>query len=236
MPREKIFHFKQFSVVNDKTAMKVGTDGVLLGAWCNVLNAHHVLDVGTGCGVVALMIAQRMPTAVIKGIDIDNDAIDEARHNFACCPWGERLTASVADFTEYNDANLYDLIVSNPPFFTNGVIAPNQQRAMARHATSLSLEQLVAGANRQLTENGVLAIITPADAELDVKRVVVENGMWIGRITRVVPVDGAAPKRFLWEISKTEVGMVSDTLVIETSHHEYTQQYIALTRDYYLNM
>lgn len=216
--------------------MKVGTDGVLLGAWCDVTSVHRVLDVGTGCGVIALMVAQRSPDAVIHAIDIDRDAIDEARQNFAGSPWGERLSATVADFANFDDENRYDLIVSNPPFFTNGVLAPDQQRATARHNTSLTFQQLIAGASRLLSDEGILAIITPADAVMDVRRSVVEKGMWLRRVTTVVPVEGAAPKRMLWEISKTQVDTACDTLVIETPSHEYTQQYITLTRDFYLKM
>ena len=98
MAREKVFRFKQFSVLNDKTAMKVGTDGMLLGVWCDVSNAHRVLDVGTGCGLISLMVAQRKPNAIIHGIDIDEGAIAEARHNFIQSPWSSRLSAEVADF------------------------------------------------------------------------------------------------------------------------------------------
>ena len=118
--REKIFRFKQFEVVNDRTAMKVGTDGVLLGAWCPVAEARRVLDVGTGCGVIALMVAQRNRQALIEGIDIDQDSIAEARLNFANSPWNNRLTAIEGDFNDMDGDARYDLIVSNPPYFTNG--------------------------------------------------------------------------------------------------------------------
>ena len=126
MGREKVFKFKQFAVLNDRTAMKVGTDGVLLGAWCPVEGARRVLDVGTGCGVIALMVAHRNTDAVIDAIDIDHDAIDEATLNFANSPWSERLTAIEGDFNNLNTAVGYDLIVSNPPYFTDSLLPPDE--------------------------------------------------------------------------------------------------------------
>ena len=129
MAREKKFRFKQFEVLNDRTAMKVGTDGVLLGAWCPVEGMTRVLDVGTGCGVIALMVAQRNNGALIEGIDVDEGAIDEAKLNFAASPWSERLTARLQDFNVLDVEESYDLIVSNPPYFTNGVLPTGDARS-----------------------------------------------------------------------------------------------------------
>ena len=129
MTREKIFRFKQFGVLNDKTAMKVGTDGVLLGAWCDVAGARRVLDVGTGCGLIALMVAQRNKGAAVTAIDIDDEAVGEARINIARSPWSDRVEALCVDFNDFAAQEPYDLIVSNPPFFTEDVMAAHDGAA-----------------------------------------------------------------------------------------------------------
>lgn len=233
MAREKIFKFKHFDVLNDKTAMKVGTDGVLLGAWCDVANAHRVLDVGTGCGLIALMVAQRNASAVIHGIDIDRDAVAEARHNFSQSPWETRLSADVADFNHFVDGS-YDLIVSNPPFFNNGVLPPSSSRNLARHTTSLTLEALLKHSRDLLSPGGAIAIITPADVELAVRRYIVKQGMGLRRFTRVVPVAGAPVKRLLWEMVIGDADTVDETLTITDTNRAYTSDYRDLTGDFYL--
>lgn len=236
MAREKIFRFKQFSVLNDRTAMKVGTDGVLLGAWCDVEGVRHVLDVGTGCGVIALMIAQRNSDAVIEGIDIDQAAIDEAIVNFKRSPWSERLTASVQDFNDMEGEARFDLIVSNPPFFTNGVLPSGDSRTLARHTQSLTYSQLIHGASRLLTTDGSLALISPTDAEGDIIQASAFASLPVRRATRVIPVDGAMPKRTLWLLSRHEQPYREDTVTIAHSDGSFTEQYATLTRPFYLKM
>ena len=234
MAREKIFHFKQFSVLNDLTAMKVGTDGVLLGAWCTVSGARRVLDVGTGSGLIALMIAQRNGRALIHGIDIDVNAIGEARHNFDSSPWASRLSAELADFNHY-DGGKYDLIVSNPPFFTNGVLPPNASRNYARHTTTLSLEALLNRSRHMLAPSGMIAIITPVEVELTVRRCLVALGLGLCRLTRVFPVDGAPAKRLLWELVVGDACTVESTLTIAGPNRAYSDEYKTLTGDFYLD-
>lgn len=236
MPREKIFRFKQFSVVNDLTAMKVGTDGVLLGAWCEVEDARRVLDVGTGCGVIALMIAQRNSQAIIHGIDIDENAVAEASTNFSNSPWSDRLTSQTVDFNQFESQEKYDLIVSNPPFFTNGVLPPDLKRNHARHTTTLSISQLIKKSSELLSRHGSIAMITPIESETEIKRCVVENNLWIKRLTQVSPIEGTPAKRLLWQISANEVPLNIDQLAIETQDHNFTSQYISLTREFYLKM
>ena len=236
MGREKVFRFKQFAVVNDRTAMKVGTDGVLLGAWCPVEGARHVLDVGTGCGVIALMVAQRNSDALITGIDIDHDAIEEASLNFERSPWKDRLTAIECDFNDMAANTRYDLIVSNPPYFTNGILPTGDARTTARHTASLSYDQLIKGAACLLNDNGMVALITPTDAE----GVIIEASSFaslpVRHMTRVIPVEGAAPKRTLWLLSRRSIPYLEDTLTIAYSDGTFTSQYIALTGAFYLKM
>ena len=236
MGREKVFRFKQFAVVNDRTAMKVGTDGVLLGAWCPVEGARRVLDVGTGCGVIALMVAQRNSDALIEGIDIDNAAIEEASLNFARSPWAERLTANVADFNGLAGRNRYDLIVSNPPYFTNGVLPTGDARTVARHTASLTYLQLIEGAARLLSDDGLLALITPTDAEGDIIEAATFASLPVRQVTRVIPVEGAQPKRTLWILTRHDMPYREDTLTIAHSDGTFTSEYIALTGAFYLKM
>lgn len=236
MAREKTFRFKRFAVVNDRTAMKVGTDGVLLGAWCPVGEARRVLDVGTGCGVIALMVAQRNGQALIEGIDIDPGAIEEATLNFAASPWGDRLTAQMLDFNKLEGTERYDLIVSNPPYFTDSLLPPDAARSQARHTHSLSYAQLIDGASQMLTEQGVLAFISPTDAETAIIEAVAFAAMSVQRMTRVIPVEGAPAKRTLWLLSQQNGPCQTDTLTIAHNDGTFTSEYRALVGDFYLKM
>ena len=237
MAREKLFRFKQFAVLNDRTAMKVGTDGVLLGAWCPVEGARRVLDVGTGCGVIALMVAQRNHQAVIDAIDIDHDAIEEATINFDRSPWHDRLTATVRDFnTPSNDVHRYDLIVSNPPYFTNGVLPSGEARTVARHTHTLTYTQLIVGALALLTQDGILALVSPTTAEHDVIEAATFASLPVTMMTRVIPVDGAPPKRLLWQLSRRDVPFQENELTIAHTDGTFTSEYVALTGAFYLKM
>ena len=236
MGREKVFRFKQFEVINDLTAMKVGTDGVLLGAWCPVVGARCVLDVGTGCGVIALMIAQRSEDAIILGIDINPDAIGEASVNFAKSPWHERLTARECDFNDMGQNELFDLIVSNPPYFNNGVLPTGETRTLARHTHMLTYRQLIEGASHLLNNEGMLALISPTDAEGDIIETATFASLPVRRLTRVIPVEGANPKRTLWLLSRLNIPYREDSLTIAHRDGSFTSEYVALTGDFYLKM
>lgn len=237
MAREKIFRFKQFEVLNDRTAMKVGTDGVLLGAWCPVEGARRVLDVGTGCGVIALMIAQRNSQATICGIDIDHDAVEEAAINFANSPWSSRLTACECDFNcRQEHAGQYDLIVSNPPYFIDSLLPPDAARTMARHTQTLTYGQLIEGASRLLTDDGTLALISPTEAESAIIEAATFASLPVRRLTRVISKLGSAPKRILWTLSRYSTDFVEDTLTISKPDGTFTEEYVALTGAFYLKM
>lgn len=235
MGREKVFRFKQFAVLNDRTAMKVGTDGVLLGAWCPVAGARHVLDVGTGCGVIALMIAQRNHEAVITGIDIDYNAVQEATLNFERSPWSDRLTAVEGNFNDMSTSG-FDVIVSNPPFFTNGVLPAGDARIAARHTQSLTYRQLIEGAARLLSSHGALALISPTDAEGEIIEAATFATLPVRQVTHVIPVDGALPKRTLWLLTPRDIAYHEDTVTIANRDGTFTQEYIELTGDFYLKM
>ena len=235
--REKVFRFKQFSVLNDKSAMKVGTDGVLLGAWTDVTGAKKVLDIGTGTGLIALMIAQRS-NAEITGVEIDHDAACEAEHNFAVSSWQNRLNVVEKNFIEYVETckEKYDIIVSNPPYFVNSLECSDEKRLQARHTGTLSYEQLIKGAASLLAENGSICLITPIEVE-DLLNSIVEGArLYICKKVYVSSVVGGAAKRILWQISRRKESCAVDSFSIEISRHVYTDEYIALTKEYYLKM
>lgn len=236
MGRENIFRFKQFAVLNDRTPMKVGTDGVLLGAWCPVEAARQVLDVGTGCGVIALMIAQRAEFAHIDGIDIEHDAIVEASVNFSRSPWSKRLTAREVDFNSIVGQESYDLIVSNPPYFSDSLLPRDESRSMARHGLTLSYSQLVEGASHMLTPEGSLALISPTSAEASIIEAATFASLPVRHMTRVIPVKGGAPKRTLWRLTRRTLPCIEDTITIAHTDGSFTHEYTALTRPFYLKM
>ena len=237
MGREKTFRFKQFAVLNDRTAMKVGTDGVLLGAWCPVAGAARVLDVGTGCGVIALMIAQRNDSALIEGIDIDPEAIGEALLNIENSPWSDRVTAHEADFNHLKASEPFDLIVSNPPYFTDSLLPTDESRMLARHTRALTYGQLINGASRLLTRDGILAMISPTDAEADIIEAATFASLPVRVKTSVIPVEGAAPKRILWQLSRCEaLAFRENVLTIARHDGTFTREYIDLVGAFYLKM
>ena len=236
MGREKVFRFKRFAVRNDLAAMKVGTDGVLLGAWCPVEGARRVLDVGTGCGVIALMIAQRNSGAIIEAIDIEHNAVAEASLNFSNSPWADRLTAIHVDYNRLGDGKRYDLVVSNPPYFSNGVLPTGDARVQARHTGSLTYRQLIDGAVRLLSDGGLLAFISPIEAEGEVLEASAFASLPVRRIARVIPVEGAEPKRTLWVLSRRDIPYREDVLTIAHGDGTFTREYIALTSAFYLRM
>lgn len=239
MAREKTFRFKRFEVVNDKAAMKVGTDGVLLGAWCNVAGARRVLDVGTGCGVIALMVAQRNSETQIDAVEIDKDSADEAALNFSRSPWTDRLHVEHVDFNDFAThagVGVYDLIVSNPPFFSNGILPPEASRMSARHTQNLTYGQLLNNAGKLLADGGKIALITPFDNIKEIIEECVFNNLNISRKIDVISVVGLPPKRVLWELVNYHCSMHESELVIEASPGVFSDEYVALCKDFYLKM
>lgn len=222
----------------DHSAMRVNTDGVLLGAWCQVDGARRVLDVGTGCGVIALQVAQRNAEAQVLAIDIDEGAVTDATQNFAASAWSARLEARLADFNELalGEKEAFDLIVSNPPYFSDGVLPPEQSRRMARHGVTLNYAQLMSGAKRLLSATGILAMVTPTEAQREVVEQCAWAGMGIKRMTEVSSVAGRPPKRLLWEIIPGECPLQRSQLAIETAEHNFTQEYLDLCQSFYLKM
>jgi len=230
------FQFKQFRIEQEKSALKVGTDGVLLGAWCSVQGATRILDVGTGTGLIALMLAQRSE-AEISAIEISEDACKDALNNFQKSPWADRMKLIQADFNHFSNdrSEYYDLVISNPPYFKRSLISANLAASMARHDISLSFIQLITGSKRLLTEKGRLAVILPVEMLDDFRETARFAGFYLCRKTMVIPKIGKAPKRVLLEFSVSAVYPVVDELVILLEQDKYSDNYIELTKEFYLN-
>lgn len=237
MAREKIFRFKQFSVRNDKSAMKVGTDGVLLGAWADVASAKRVLDIGTGTGLISLMIAQRSAADIIA-VEIDEDAVSEALVNFEESPWKKRLTVINDDFVNFSKetSELFDVIVSNPPYFIDSLVCLDEKRGKARHTNSMSYNELIKGVSKLLSETGAFFLITPSDVETLIEEILENENLFVNEKVYVCPKVESQPKRMMWKISRERSLCISKSLSIEKERHIYTDDYIALTHDYYINM
>ena len=235
-----MFQFKQFSINQDKTAMKVGTDGVLLGAWTPTNhNPFSILDIGTGTGLIALMLAQRTAAEQIDALEIDEDAYEQAVDNFENAPWSDRLFCFHAGLDEFIEEpeDEYDLIVSNPPFYSEDYKTENEQRDLARFQDALPFEDLVEAADLLLSENGILAVIIPYKEESRFIALAKDFELFPIKITRVKGTPTSEIKRSLLAFSRHEIAdILTDELVIETDRHLYTTEYISLTKDFYLKM
>lgn len=230
------FKFKQFTVYHDRCAMKVGTDGVLLGAWVNMGTARTALDAGTGTGLISLMLAQRNPSIGIKAIDIDAGAIEQTEYNILNSPFYSRISheyISVQDLAN-RESNAYDLIVSNPPFFSRSLKSPDEQRSIARHTDTLPLEELIASSAKLLSPQGRLALIYPYTEKGTIIEAGSKNGLYCNRITNVYPTPDSLPKRILIELSKISMTQEENDLVIETDRHIYSEAFTNLVKEFYL--
>jgi len=235
-----MFQFKQFSVQQDKTAMKVGTDGVLLGSWAPINhNPFSILDIGAGTGIIALMLAQRTNAEQIDALEIDENAYEQAVGNFENSPWADRLFCFHAGLDEFIDEpeDEYDLIVSNPPFYSEDYKTDNEQRDLARFQDAMPFEELIEAADLLLSENGIFAIILPFKEEDNFITLAKEAELYPIKITRVKGTPASATKRTLLAFSRNQIQEIEiDELTIEIDRHVYTPEYIELTKDFYLKM
>lgn len=232
------FSFKKFTVYHDKCAMKVGTDGVLLGAWARIGEAKTALDVGTGTGLIALMLAQRSEDLLrIDALDVDEGAILQAVENLERTSFSniELIHSSLQDYAVNNDKK-YDLIVSNPPYFSSSLHSPSGQRTLARHTNSLPMGDFMNIAARLLSSNGRLSMIFPHTDRGLLVRLAEHAGLFVSRITNVYPMAHIQAKRVLLEftLSKNEVEI--DDLIIEKERHVYTVDFSELVKDFYLKL
>lgn len=238
------FRFKQFTVWHDRCAMKVGTDGVLLGAWCPLPsqnpNRVRVLDIGVGSGLIALMIAQRLHLRgdmfSVLGIDIDRDAVEQSHINFQQSPWADSLTSQACRLQDMPAEQAFDLIVSNPPYFQDSLKNPNAQRATARHTDTLGYTELIAHSARLLQEGGILALVLPIEAEQDILALAEAHALHPTHITHVHSKPGKPPKRLLIAFSPISNNQypIPQTMYIESENAPRSDEYKELTKDFYL--
>ena len=255
-----VFRFKKFEVVNERSAMKVNTDGVLLGAAMTILPSDRtMLDVGTGTGTIALMAAQRLSSAIlnsssvilnsssvilnevknprIDAIDIDEASASEASANFINSPWNSILKAHHLPLEEFaaSTETVYDLIFSNPPYFEDSLTAPDERKSTARHTSDgLSYRDIFEFAKDRLSENGRVSLVLPADQEAALTRYARMCGLYLFRILRVRTVPRKAPSRIIAEFSITRCAELSEELLTIQDEGKYTQEYLSLTGDFYL--
>ncbi|NQY09111.1 MAG: methyltransferase [Flavobacteriales bacterium] len=235
------FKFKQFSVEQNLCAMKIGTDAVLLGAWSNpTKEPESILDIGTGTGLIALMMAQRFRESDIDAIEIDEPACQQAQENFERSWWTNRLSVSQVSFQDFvkSSTNQYDLIISNPPYFPDGQKSTDDQRNLARFTDALPFEELLLGVEKLLSKDGLFAVIIPYQEEEEFLKIANNNQLFTNRITHTKGTKNAAIKRSLIELSRQEpFGKLKvDELIIEISRHQYTEGYTELTKEFYLHM
>lgn len=225
------FRFKQFEVEQDNVPMKLGTDGVLIGAWADCSRANTILDIGTGTGVIALMMAQRSKAERVVGIDIDSCAAACADLNFKNSPWSSRLVSkhtSVQDFTEDG----FDFIISNPPYFTNSLLCDNSRKSAARHTVELSFQALNDSVLRLLSSTGSFALILPAE-QMDIFEQI--TPLSLCRRCRVYSYPGGEVKRVMAQFIRNGSLLSDESITIYTAPKgDYSEQYRELTKDFYL--
>ena len=232
------FRFKQFEINQDRCAMKIGTDGVLLGSWTNITAAESILDIGAGTGIIALMLAQRSSAEAIDAIEIDSNAYEQCVENFENSLWGDRLYCYHAGLDEFIEEieDLYDVIVCNPPFYTESVTSGDLQRDQARQNEFLPFKELIEGVSVLISEHGIFSTIIPFREKDDFIRMAASHELFPSRCMHVKGNPAAEVKRVLLEFTKKEKTCEVLDLIIEIERHVYTMDYINLTKDFYLKM
>ena len=228
-----MFAFKQFTIHQDRCAMKVGTDGVLLGAWAHVAHCRNILDIGTGTGLVDVL-----------GIDLDADAVAQAAENVATSPWAHRVRIMEMDVrhvdkllgTDKAFSHPFDAILCNPPYFENSLKCPDAARAMARHTDTLSFDELASSVARLLSADGEFSVVIPYDRAADMTVSAACYGLFATRQTAVCTKQGAHPKRVLMAFTRQGAPYTPDVLCIQDAQHGYTPEYVSLVKDFYLKL
>lgn len=232
------FTFKQFHIDHSRCAMKVGTDGTLLGAWATLPpHAKNILDIGTGSGLIAIMAAQRHPIAKITAIDIDKDCVMQATENAVASPWAERIEVIETPLQEYSPEEKFDVIISNPPYFADSMHSPDKQRTTARHTASLSFKELTDGVLRLLADDGLFAVILPT-AESKLLLSASRGRLFTWRRCEVWSTPESGARRIMLELKREppkDLAQKEKIIIEQDGRHIYSEEYKALTADFYLN-
>lgn len=229
------FNFKYFTIQQSNTAMKVGTDGVLLGAWASTTE-DRILDIGTGTGLIAIMLAQRTKTALIEAVEVEEEAYHQAKDNIENCNWSNRIKAHHCSIQNFDTTSKYNLIISNPPFFVASTKAPNKERNTARHTDNLSFDDLIKTVIQLLKPDGIFSLILPTVEAEKFIQLAVHQKLYLNKKCIVKPNPTKPSKRTLMEFSFLQKETMETELIIETeTRHQYTKEYISLTKDFYLN-
>lgn len=230
------FTFRQFVVRQEHCAMKVGTDGTLLGAWAELERQDgRVLDIGTGTGLIALMMAQRFPNARVTAIDIDEMAVSQAAGNVKHSPFSDRIDVAQVDVNVFEPTEKYDSIVCNPPFFNRALICPDNKRTLARHTLSMSYRQLMTAAYRMLDEEGLFSVIIPNDFFQHLESEALLAGFFLTRVFGVRTIEGKPIKRYLIELRKNPIKeYVKKDVLIENAPNVRSEWYHKLIKDFYI--
>jgi tRNA1Val (adenine37-N6)-methyltransferase len=232
-----VFHFKHFSIHHGRTIMKVGTDGVLLGAYVDVTNVKNILDIGTGSGLIAIMFAQRC-NAKITGIEIDKNSAEEAKENISQCPWHDRILIRNISFQEFilENAEMFDLIVCNPPFFSGHLRSPDENRNLVRHNIQLNYNELLKGAKQLLSPEGIFWLIIPCSETAGFIEIAGSEGFHLIHQLNVIPKEGKKAHRNIIAIGKKNNESFSRAeLTIRNHDDSFTNEYKNLTGSFYLN-
>ncbi|WP_045471226.1 tRNA1(Val) (adenine(37)-N6)-methyltransferase [Winogradskyella sp. PG-2] len=235
----KPFKFKKFSINQDRCAMKVGTDGVLLGAWTSIKNnPFSILDIGAGTGILSLMLAQRSQAQTIESIEIDEGAYEQCSENFENSPWSDRLFCFHASLLEYVEEvdDQFDLIICNPPFYSEDFKSKNVARDLARFNDAMPFKHLIYAVAHLLSDNGIFSVVIPFKEEQNFINLASKIGLFLNRSLHVRGNPDSKIKRSLLEFSYKNTKVENNELIIETARHQYTEDYVNLAKDFYLKM
>jgi tRNA1Val (adenine37-N6)-methyltransferase len=231
-----MFRFKEFSIQDDQCTLKVGTDGILLGAWVEAANAKNILDIGSGCGLIALMLAQKSEKAKIDAVEIDRKSAKQAELNFSSSPWDKRITSLNSSFQDFSNKaeTKYDLIVSNPPFFENSLKSPRAKKNLSKHNDQLSFDELLSGAKKLLQPKGKFTLILPFETKDKFIQKAGSHHLFCSHEIYISPKSGKPFHRAILEFRKEEKKKKFEEIIILQMDNNYSGTFKNLTRDFYL--
>jgi tRNA1Val (adenine37-N6)-methyltransferase len=236
MPETQAFHLKRFSLMHHRSTMKVGTDAMLLASWVETEGVKRILEIGCGCGIISLILAQRCQ-AEIDAIDIDLASVEEATINFGFSPWSERLHCYHTDIRQFTSDSPYDLIISNPPFFTSTFKTEKPRRNLARHEDSLPFQDLIDSAKRLLTHSGHFALVLPDNEAAKFIPLAESKEFFLRKLLNIIPIEGRKPNRLNMVFSQQKAdNLIIENFTIRNSENQFTEQYKLMLKDFYLGL